>query len=630
MVKDEPINILLVDDTPGKLLSYEVILKELGENLIKVNSAKEALTELLRNEIAVILTDVCMPDLDGFEFAAMLRQHPRYERTAVIFISAVNLSDFDYVRGYNCGAVDYVAVPVVPEILRAKVKIFVELFRKTKELERLNAELEQRVSKRTQELEDSSSRLMESERRLLRASNAAGFGSYEYDVARDDMHWSSQLTPFANAGVPAPDSLESLLEIVHVDDRDAVRDALLVTPDDAEGRHDIEFRTALPDGNERWILDRGQTFHEPTAERNQGTRVLGTMLDITERKNAESHQKLLLAELDHRVKNILANVLAIASLSSKHASSVKIFVDALRGRIQSMATAHDLLRLSNWTGADFENLARESLRPFLSSEGNIKIEGMGARLNPKAAQCLALVLHELATNAVKHGALSQPDGSVLISCEKLGNGRPGKLRFEWRESGAPPVSSPRGEGFGLTALRAAAYEASAEANIAFEPGGLVYTLEGPLCAMEDLDMGPPSEMPARIGPATEPDKRYRILVVEDEVLVAIDLQAVLERDEHLVVGPATNMQRGLELARSEQFDMALLDISLGSEKSFPIANELSLRGIPFAFFTGYTDVALVPEGLRVAPHVNKPYGVEDIRTAISILGSSGRAARTNA
>src|SRR5262245_37891169 len=176
MAKDEPVSILLVDDTPGKLLSYEAILADLGENLIKVSSAKAALVELLKTEVAVILTDVCMPDLDGFEFAAMLRQHPRYERTAVIFISAVNLSDLDYVRGYSCGAVDYVAVPVVPEILRAKVKIFVELFRKTKQLERLNNELELRVSQRTAELEESTSRLRESENRLALASRAAGFG----------------------------------------------------------------------------------------------------------------------------------------------------------------------------------------------------------------------------------------------------------------------------------------------------------------------------------------------------------------------------------------------------------------------------------------------------------------------
>jgi two-component sensor histidine kinase/DNA-binding response OmpR family regulator len=635
MAKDEPVSILLVDDTPGKLLSYEAILADLGENLIKVSSAKAALVELLKTEVAVILTDVCMPDLDGFEFAAMLRQHPRYERTAVIFISAVNLSDLDYVRGYSCGAVDYVAVPVVPEILRAKVKIFVELFRKTKQLEKLNNELELRVSQRTAELEESTSRLRESENRLLLASRAAGFGSYEYDVAQDRMHWSSRLKPFTDAGTTEPQSLDSLLDIVHEEDRSAVGAFMQSIPEHPDKRHDIEFRAVLASGQERWILNRGQVLRDRASKDGGGVRVVGTMLDITERKNAESHQGLLLAELDHRVKNILANVMAIASLSSKHAGSVKDFVGALQGRIQSMATAHDLLRRSNWRGADFHGLARESLRPFQSNEDNIRIEGAAVRLNPKAAQSLALVLHELATNAVKHGSLSSASGRVTISCERVPNGRPGNLRFVWRESGGPTVAPPDTEGFGLTALRAAAYEATAHAEITFEPGGLVYMLEGPLVALEDTAAKDPppfradTRMKLVAGPGGDGSGSHRILVVEDEPFVAIELQAVLESEGHTVVGPAMNLAHGLELARGQNFELALLDISLGQEKSFPIASELASRAIPFVFVTGYTDIQAVPEELKSATRVQKPYRIEDIRRAIELATSrsSARALR---
>src|SRR5207247_5238791 len=111
--------------------------------------AREALEQLLRNEIAVVLVDVSMPELDGFELARMLREHPRYERTAIIFVSAIHLSDVDRIRGYETGAVDYVPVPIIPEILRAKVKIFVELYRQTRQLEKLNNELERRVAERT-------------------------------------------------------------------------------------------------------------------------------------------------------------------------------------------------------------------------------------------------------------------------------------------------------------------------------------------------------------------------------------------------------------------------------------------------------------------------------------------------
>jgi signal transduction histidine kinase len=171
MTMHEPkVNILLVDDQPSKLLTYETILSELGENLIKATSAREAMDHLLKTEIALILLDVSMPEMDGFELAAMIRQHPRFKKTAIIFISAVLMTDFDRIKGYQTGAVDYIPVPVVPEILRAKVALFVELYRKTWQLEKINRELEQRVSERTAELEASVRRLQQSEARLREES----------------------------------------------------------------------------------------------------------------------------------------------------------------------------------------------------------------------------------------------------------------------------------------------------------------------------------------------------------------------------------------------------------------------------------------------------------------------------
>jgi len=141
MKQQEKVNILMVDDQPGKLLSYEVILKELNENLIKAHSGREALDHLLKTDIAVVLMDVSMPELDGFELADMIRQHPRFQRTAIIFISAVHLTDVDQLKAYERGAVDYISVPIVPELLRAKVSVFAELHRKTRQLELLNREL---------------------------------------------------------------------------------------------------------------------------------------------------------------------------------------------------------------------------------------------------------------------------------------------------------------------------------------------------------------------------------------------------------------------------------------------------------------------------------------------------------
>src|ERR1700690_4450346 len=153
MSSNSPVNILMVDDQPGKLLSYETILAGMGENLIRANSGNEALEQLLRKDIAVVLVDVCMPELDGFELASMIRSHPRFQRTAIILISSVMVEDVHRLKGYDSGAMDYVSVPIVPEILRAKVAIFADLYRKTEALEQLNRELEQRVAERTAQIE---------------------------------------------------------------------------------------------------------------------------------------------------------------------------------------------------------------------------------------------------------------------------------------------------------------------------------------------------------------------------------------------------------------------------------------------------------------------------------------------
>src|SRR6516162_3912338 len=157
MGKNDKVSILMVDDQPAKLLSYEAILRDLDENLIEASSGREALEHLLKTDIALVLMDVSMPEIDGFELADIIRQHPRFQKTAILFISAVHLTDVDRIKGYQRGAVDYISVPVVPELLRAKVSVFAELHRKTKQLERLNRDLEARVAQRTEELQASES-----------------------------------------------------------------------------------------------------------------------------------------------------------------------------------------------------------------------------------------------------------------------------------------------------------------------------------------------------------------------------------------------------------------------------------------------------------------------------------------
>lgn len=183
----ERANILMVDDQPGKLMSYEAILGKLGENLIKARSAREALDHLLHNDIAVVLMDVSMPEIDGFELAEMMRQHPRFQKTAIIFISAVHLTDVDRIKGYRSGAVDYISVPVIPELLRAKVSVFAELHRKNRQLERLNSELEKRVEERTAQLRENEDLLRERADLLELATEAI----LVRDMNGDLLFWNS-------------------------------------------------------------------------------------------------------------------------------------------------------------------------------------------------------------------------------------------------------------------------------------------------------------------------------------------------------------------------------------------------------------------------------------------------------
>ena len=203
MIDRQKINILMVDDQPAKLLSYEVILKELDENLIKARSGREALDHLLKTDIAVVLMDVSMPELDGFELADMIRRHPRFQKTAIIFISAVHLTDLDQLKAYERGAVDYISVPIVPELLRAKVSVFADLHRKTRQMEMLNGELHN-LSARLMAAQD------EERRRIARDLH----DSVGQLVAALSMNSSLALTEAENLSVPASDALRQNISMI--------------------------------------------------------------------------------------------------------------------------------------------------------------------------------------------------------------------------------------------------------------------------------------------------------------------------------------------------------------------------------------------------------------------------------
>ena len=413
MPSDHQVNILLVDDQPAKLLTYETILSGLGERLIMAASAKEALEQLLKQEIAVILVDVCMPELDGFQLAAMIREHPRFQKTAIIFISAIHLTDVDRLRAYEMGAVDYVPVPVIPEVLRAKVRIFAELYRKTRQLEDLNAQLERRVTERTAELEASSGRLLESEQRRSLALAAGQMGSWEWDPVSGRFEWDDgQYRIFGVDPESFDVTVDNVRKLIHPDDwkhlQNAIKPAMPSAPS-----HQAEFRVCRPNGELRWCIGTAVASVDRT---DHIVRISGVTVDITERKQAEEHQALLAREVDHRARNALALVQSIVRLT--RADTVKSYVAAIEGRIAALSRAHTLLAQSRWQGADLARLVDDELAAYRTGEPQkLTTAGPDVSLEPRTAQTLALALHELSTNAAKYGALSVMSGRVRLTWE---------------------------------------------------------------------------------------------------------------------------------------------------------------------------------------------------------------------
>jgi len=338
MMPDDKVNILLVDDQPSKLLTYEVILRELGDNLIKASSGKEALEQLLRNEIAVVLMDVSMPELDGFQLASMIREHPRFQKIAMIFVSAIYLAEIDHLRGYEMGAVDYVPVPVVPEVLRAKVRVFTDLYRKNRQLERLNAELEQRVSERTAALEASTARLLESEQRRSLALAAGSMGSWDWDLVTGKIMWDAGqhaiygVVPGQFAVTP-----EHYKVLIVPEDWDRLQVGMQSLLEQGQP-HQAEFRVRRPNGEVRWCASTAAASLDGSGK---VVRISGVTMDITERKDAEERQALLAREVDHRAKNAMAIVQSIVRLTKS--SNIASYVSIIEGRIKALSRAHALL-----------------------------------------------------------------------------------------------------------------------------------------------------------------------------------------------------------------------------------------------------------------------------------------------
>jgi two-component sensor histidine kinase/CheY-like chemotaxis protein len=352
-----PINILIVDDEPKNLTVVEAILDNPDYRLVRAESAEQALLALLADEFALLILDIRMPGLTGFDLARMVKARKKTAEIPIIFLTAYYLEDQHVLEGYGTGAVDYLLKPVNPAILRAKVAVFAELHRKQRSVEEINRALLAEVSARRR-TED-----------RLRELNA--------------------------------------------------------------------------------------TLEQRISERTQ-------------------HIQRLLKEMDHRTKNILNVVQAIARQTA--IASPGDFVPRFSERIQTLAASHDLLVKSRWQGIGISDLIRVQLAHFGDLlDRRIKVDGPPLRLSVAAAQTLGMIIHELATNAAKYGAFSNHKGRVEIRWSANG-----KFTIGWTEHGGPNVVLPSRRGFGSTVVKAMA-ESSLEGdvNLEFAPGGLRWRMVCP-------------------------------------------------------------------------------------------------------------------------------------------------------
>jgi two-component system, chemotaxis family, sensor kinase Cph1 len=346
------------------------------------------------------------------------------------------------------------------------------------------------------------------------------------------------------------------------------------------------------------------------------------------RERAHERDRLLMAELDHRVKNTLANIQTLVNQASRSAETLTGFVEGLDGRIQSMAKAHSLLTQSRWEGVSIEGLLREELEPYCERGVGVVFTGTEIILTPKSALALSLVVHELATNAAKFGAFSVSNGEIGVD---WGLRADGGVALVWTERGGPSVTPPRRRGFGSSLIeRALALETGGAAIVRYEPTGVICEIGLPAFSVVEASFRAtaavlkPPELLAMPAPLPV---RPRLLVIEDSIFIIMTLEAMCEKLGWDMVGPATRIDEGLRMAREDSFDAALIDVNLDCELSWGIAAVPAAQGIPFAFGTGYDVGSILPAEFAGVPIFSKPFRMADVERRMQLLLAQSVAAK---
>ena len=305
------------------------------------------------------------------------------------------------------------------------------------------------------------------EARLRLALEAGRMGVFDVDIDNQRLIWDDmERQLYGVEPGDAPTTPGQALELIHAEDREACRRAIEAAAAQLSD-YRIEFRVAVPEVGTRWLAQRGMVLRDAQG----GLRLTGVDWDITERKLLEERQRLLIGELNHRVKNLLAVIQSIVQQSGRQASTAEALEQSLRGRLRAMAVAHEILATQQWGGAELQAVLRATLAPHVEGEADrLILDVQPLTVAPSMAQSLSLAMHELATNAIKYGAWSTPGGRVRLEGRADGEGG---YRLTWTESGGPPVEPPTRKGFGSLLLsRAFAYETGGDAVPEWRPEGL--------------------------------------------------------------------------------------------------------------------------------------------------------------
>lgn len=320
------------------------------------------------------------------------------------------------------------------------------------------------------DLEEGSAALRRSEEQLRTAAEAAQFGAHEYDVAHDRTLRSPQFLRILGADPgDASSTFEAGLAFVHPDDREATRQRKQEILNGSEDHYRLEYRIRRRDGHVRWVMDRGQVLRDTEG---RALRVIGVLLDITDLKEAEQRQRLLFDELNHRVKNTLAIVQALAQQTLRTRPDPADFARTFADRLASLARAHSLLTPDSWRGAALQDIVATALAPFIDEGRPIQIGGAPATVPASATITLSLMLHELATNAAKYGALSAAEGRLSIRWSAVEADSDVAIDLHWQEENGPPVSQPKARGFGSRLLAGSAQQLDARFEIDYAMRGV--------------------------------------------------------------------------------------------------------------------------------------------------------------